>query len=84
MQKSSSLAQLPLKKKAIIKDILGGRHFHKKMCVMGIRKGQTIEVVSKQPLMGPLTIKFGSCKMTIGRGMAHRIIVEEIWLKKSF
>ena len=47
---------------------------------MGIREGQIIEVISKQPFLGPLTIQVGKCKMTIGREMAHKILVEEIYL----
>ena len=72
------LAHIPLKKKYRISDIHGGRHFHRRLCIMGIRIGQEIEVVTKQPFRGPLTIKIGNCTMTIGRGMAHRILVEEI------
>jgi len=33
-------------------------------------------VLSKQPMMGPLTFSIANCQMTIGRGMAHKIIVE--------
>jgi len=72
------LAHLPLKKKAKIIEIKGGMHFNRKMCVMNLRVGQTIEVVSKQPFRGPITISVGNCKMTMGRGMAHHIHVEEI------
>ena len=72
------LSNLPKKKKAKIVKIHRGRHFHRRMCVMGIREGQIVEVVSKQPLMGPLTISAGKCQMTIGRGMAHKILVEEL------
>ncbi len=75
---TKTLANLPMKKKAKIVKIHRGRHFHRRMCVMGLRIGQTVEVISRQPLMGPLTISAGKCKMTIGRGMAHKIIVEEL------
>lgn len=72
------LSEIPPKRKAKIVEIHRGRHFHRRMCVMGLRIGQTVEVISKQPLMGPLTISAGKCKMTIGRGMAHKILVEEL------
>ena len=72
------LAHLPVKTKARITYIHGGRHFNRRMCVMNLREGQIIEVVSKQPFRGPLTIAVGNCKMTIGRGMAHKIKVEKI------
>jgi len=77
-KETKTLADLPKNKKAKIISIHGGQHFGRKMCVMNLRVGQTVEVLSKQPLKGPLTISVGSCKMTIGRGMAHKIYVEEI------
>ena len=43
---------------------------------MGIREGQTIRIVSKQPLRGHVTISINSSQMTLGRGMANKIIVE--------
>lgn len=52
--------------------------FHRRLNALGIREGQIVRVVSKQPLMGPLTISIGNCQMTIGRGMAHKILVEEV------
>ncbi len=73
-----SLAHLPAKRKAKILKIHRGRHFQRRMGVMGLRVGEIVEVISKQPLMGPLTILVGKSQMTIGRGMAHKIIVEEI------
>jgi Fe2+ transport system protein FeoA len=56
----------------------GGHGFHKRLNVLGIREGQLVRVVSKQPWMGPLTISVGNCQMTIGRGIAHKILVEEL------
>ena len=74
----TNLVHLPKKRKARIVSIHGGHHFGRRMCVMNLRVGQIVEVVSKQPFRGPLTIAVGNCKMTIGRGMAHKIYVEEI------
>jgi len=76
--KTTLLAHLKPHKKAKVISIGGGRCFQRKLCTMGIREGQIIEIVSKQPLMGPITISFGNCNITIGRGMAHRITVEEL------
>ena len=56
----------------------GGRGFQRRLNVLGIREGQLVRILSKQPLMGPLTISVGNIQMTIGRGMAHKIIVEEL------
>ena len=56
-----------------------GRHgLRRRLNVLGIREGQIVRVDSKQPLMGPITISVGNCQMTMGRGMANKIIVEEL------
>jgi len=65
-----------MKTKARIVSVHGGHQFNRKMCIMNIREGQIVEVVSKQPFRGPLTIKVGNSELTMGRGMAQRIIVE--------
>ena len=58
--------------------IEGGHGFQRKLHVMGIRVGQIVTVISRQPFRGPITISIGSCQMTLGRGMAQKIIVEEL------
>jgi ferrous iron transport protein A len=45
---------------------------------MGLREGQEIKIVSRQPLHGPLTIKIKGCQVTLGRGMAKKIMVEVV------
>jgi Fe2+ transport system protein FeoA len=56
-----------------------GMHgFQRRLNVLGIREGQIVRVDSKQPLMGPITISIGNSQVTLGRGIAHKIIVEEI------
>ena len=80
------LAHLKKGKTGRIIYIHGGRHgghygkhgFQRRLNVLGIREGQIVRVDSKQPLMGPLTISIGNSQMTMGRGMAHKIIVEEL------
>ena len=61
-----------------IREIQGGHVFKEKLQVMGIRVGQNISVVSKQPFRGPLTIKINGRELTLGRGMAKKIMVEVI------
>ena len=78
MHGKTVLAFLPEKKKAKIIEINSGHQMHHRLNVMGLRKGQIVEIISKQPFMGPLTISTGKNNITIGRGMAHKIIVEEI------
>jgi Fe2+ transport system protein FeoA len=76
-QNDISILNLPIKKKAIISSIHGGYGFQRKLHVMGIRPGQSIRVVSAQPFKGPITIEVCGCQMTLGRGMAKKIFVED-------
>ena len=78
IKKTIPLAQLTRNQTAKIASIQGGHGFRRRLQVLGIREGQTVKVLSKQPLRGPLTICVGNCQMTLGRGMAHKIMVEEL------
>ena len=73
-----SLSQLPKDKNARIVNVYGGHGFQRKLRVMGIREGQNIKIVSKQPFRGPLTIEVCGSQMTMGMGMAQKIFVEVI------
>ena len=77
-QQNKSLLDLSTNKKAKITSIDGGHGFQRKLQTLGIREGQEINVVSKQPFRGPITIKVCGSQMTLGRGLARRILVEEI------
>ncbi|MDG6218255.1 MAG: FeoA family protein [Candidatus Thermoplasmatota archaeon] len=72
------LDQLPSQTIATIKKIDGGFGILKKLQVMGIRVGQKITINSKQPFHGPITIGIKGRELTIGRGMAKKILVEVI------
>jgi len=77
-QQNISLLNFPENKKAKIIGVDGGVGFLRKLQVMGIRKGQEIKIVSKQPFRGPITILVCGSQMTLGRGMAKKIWVEVI------
>ena len=72
------LSHLPINKKAKIVSIQGGYGFQRKLGVMGIREKQEIKIVSRQPFHGPLTIEVRGSQMTLGRGMAQKIMVEVV------
>ena len=76
MEKITVLSQLAVNQKARILQINGGFGFQRRLKVMGIREGQIIKVVSRQPFRGPFTIAIGGSNITIGRGMANKIAVE--------
>ncbi len=73
-----SLTQLSEDETGRIYEINGGYGFQRKLNTMGIRKDQRIKIMSKQPFRGPITVKVCGCMMTIGWGMAQKIIVEVI------
>lgn len=72
------LDRLPPKTKATIHQIKGGHGLIQRLQVMGIRKNQQITIASKQPFRGPITIKVNGREITIGRGMAKKIMVEVV------
>ena len=77
-EKTLPLTNLSYNKQARIVRLEGGQGFQRKLRVMGIREGQIIKIVSKQPFRGPLTVAAGGSQITLGRGMAQNIIVEEL------
>ena len=79
IKKTIPLSELTRNQTGKIASINGGHGFRRRLQILGIREGQTVKVLSKQPLRGPLTISIGgNCQMTLGRGMAHKIMVEEL------
>ncbi len=69
-----TLLDLKTNEKAKIIELNGGHGFKRRLECRGIRKGKEIRVVAKQP-RGPIVVDNGSCKFTVGRGMAKKIEV---------
>ncbi|HEC82014.1 MAG TPA: ferrous iron transport protein A [Thermoplasmatales archaeon] len=63
---------------ARIVDIQGGYGFQKKLHMMGLVNGKKLRMVSVQPLRGPITVEINSRQVTLGRGMANKVLVEVI------
>ncbi len=62
---------------ALIVRLLGqGCAFQRRLRTMGIREGKSVRVVAIHPLAGPLVLEVDGRQITIGRGIAQRIIVE--------
>ena len=78
MENPVQLDQIRPKATLKICEINGGHGLKQKLQVMGIRDGQKRFLGSKQPIRGPLTIKVNEREITIGRGMAKKIMVEVI------
>lgn len=69
------LTELRPGEKAKITSIEGGIGFKQKIKSRGVRTGKKIKIITRQP-RGPLVVNIGEFQMTIGRGMADKIIVE--------
>jgi ferrous iron transport protein A len=50
--------------------------FVRKLRTIGIREGKTLTVVTRHPLGGPVVIEVDGREVTLGRGMAVRVIVD--------
>jgi ferrous iron transport protein A len=43
---------------------------------MGIREGKEVEMMTKQPIKGPVVVNVDRANTSIGLGLADKIIVE--------
>jgi len=62
---------------AVIKNFNDGRGFCRRLTEMGLIRGTRVRVV-RNDMGGPLIISAGDGRLAIGRGMAMRILVEEV------
>ena len=67
------LSQLGTGEMARIVAIRGGRGLRQKLFLRGLFEGKVVRVVSNY---GPVTVEVDRSVVTIGRGMARKIIVE--------
>lgn len=71
------LTSLKPGQKAKILRLEGGHGFQRKLRTLGVREGKIVKLIAGHPLGGPLVVEVERRQtVTIGRGMAHRIIVE--------
>ncbi|MFW6040534.1 MAG: FeoA family protein [Thermoplasmatota archaeon] len=70
-----TLAELPNGGKGKIIRLEGGLGFNRQLKTRGIRPGKEVKIVSKH-FRGPIVISIAGRQISIGRGMAERIIVE--------
>jgi ferrous iron transport protein A len=73
-----SLVYLQVGRRAKIKRIMGGMEFQRKLALLNIRIGKGVKKITQQPFSGPVVIEIDNTRVTLGRGMANRVIVELI------
>ncbi len=71
------LTDVKTKQTAMVKEISGGEGVERRLEALGIKPGVSVTVISSHFWGGPVTIQAGKSKISIGRGMAGKIIVEQ-------
>jgi len=60
-----------------IVNIMGGRNVKQRLSALGLYPGSVIKIVTND-FGGPLIVEVNNTKIAIGRGMAQKILVNEI------
>ncbi len=74
--KQITLNDMKVGQSGVVADIVGGHNVVKRLEAMGARKGKKISKVSGAFLWGPVTFKVGHTQISIGHGMANKLMVE--------
>ncbi len=72
--KGTSLASIRPGQRVRLVDVDAGRSMQGRLLAMGLIRGTEIRIITNEGY-GPLLIGLGRSRMTIGRGMAEKIIV---------
>jgi len=71
------LLYLQAGKRATIKKLDGGIGCHKKLASLNLRIGKTIKKITVLPFNGPVVVKIDNTSVSMGRGLAECIFVQE-------
>jgi ferrous iron transport protein A len=74
-RKEHSITQLKQGETATVAALHGGHAMQQRLRSVGINEGKKVRVVANHPFSGPLVVQAGGRQITLGRGMARRIIV---------
>ncbi len=70
-----SVIQLQQGELATVVALHGGHVFQQRLRSAGIKEGKTVRIVASYPFSGPLVVEIDGRQITLGKGMAQRIIV---------
>jgi len=77
-KKLAPLDEIGEKKKAKVIDIQGGWAAKRRLNQMGIHPGDVVTVMRYGALRGPMLIEVHGFQLALGRGVASKILVEEV------
>jgi ferrous iron transport protein A len=70
------LVEMRAGEQGVVFEILGGIGSKRRLEVMGVRLGVTIEKMTGSPFGGPVVVRIGQMRLAIGYGMASKVMVE--------
>ena len=71
------LGLLPAGQDATVRDVLGGFGLRRRLTDLGLVRGRLIRVVQND-FAGPIIVSVGDVRLVLGRGMAQKVVVEEV------
>jgi ferrous iron transport protein A len=74
----ATLDQMHESNKAKVIDIQGGQRIRQRLGQMGIHPGDIITILRYGALRGPILIEIHGSQVALGRGIASKVIVEEM------
>jgi ferrous iron transport protein A len=74
----TTLAQVHENNKAKVIDIQGGQRMRQRLGEMGIHPGDIVTILRYGALRGPILIEIHGSQVALGRGIASKILVEEV------
>jgi ferrous iron transport protein A len=75
-RKAMPLTNLNVGESGIVGEMLGGRGMVRRLEALGVRAGKKIKKLGGIFMRGPVTVQVGNTQVSIGYGMASRIMVE--------
>lgn len=73
-----SLAEMPLGRAVIVREVLGPAAFRRRLLEMGLVPGTKVRVVTVAPLGDPLQIEVRGGQWSIRRAEAAQIAIDEV------
>ena len=61
---------------AVVAEILGGGRAHRRLQALGIRPGAVVSKIRGSSAPGPLVVNVGGSQVSLGFGIAYKIVVE--------
>ncbi len=70
-----ALSDLPVRKRALVRVLRGGKDFNSRMSVLGFTPGTVVTVIQNYG-RGPVLITLKDVRVALGRGEALKVLVE--------